>query len=245
MRRKKRKATWLEGYINKKKAIKTLTLWSLLPWAVCFVKHFFSQCQAGITKCDNQILIICMYRTNSWMVQIALFFVTLHESYYSDLNASLTFKAVRRIFAQWLHGPVLLPFKTRGILSPKGMIPDRRSQQQLLCKASLVEKWATLSDCSWPRSTTVMAPSKHLPRDTPRGAAPFQLEPGVSQPVWHGVGARLGSFSGAHFLQMEAKVQICWQWLCKMSAELTLLWPKVNWVILFNEVFLNFLYSSG
>lgn len=89
-----------------------------------------------------------MYRPNSWTVQIALVFVTLHESYYSDLNASLTFKAVRRVFAQWLHGPVLLPFKTRGILSliPKGMIPDRRSQQRLLCKAGLVEEWATLSD---------------------------------------------------------------------------------------------------
>lgn len=58
-----------------RKAVKTLTLWSLLPWAVCFVKHFFSQCQAGITKCDNQMQIICMYNEpNSWTVQTALNF---------------------------------------------------------------------------------------------------------------------------------------------------------------------------
>lgn len=69
-----------------RKAIKTLTLWSLLLWAVCFVKHFFSQCQAGITKCDNQMQIICMYnKLNSWTVQITLIFVILNESY-SDLN---------------------------------------------------------------------------------------------------------------------------------------------------------------
>lgn len=80
-----------------------MTLWSLLPWGVCFAKHFFSRCQAGITKCDNQILIICMYnKLNSWIVQIALIFVILNESYYSVLNASLTFKAMCGALA-WLH----------------------------------------------------------------------------------------------------------------------------------------------
>lgn len=153
-----------------------MTLWSLLPWAVCFVKHFFSQCQAGITKCDNQMQIICMYnKLNSWTVQMALIFVILNESYYSDLNASLTFKAVHGVLARWLPDPILLLFRTIGILSliSKGTSSDRWCQQQLHHKAILLEKWATLSGSFWPWSTTFSVMALNICRVTSSCSARF------------------------------------------------------------------------
>lgn len=61
-KKKKKKSHDKRVVTSVRRAVKTSTLWSLLPWAVCFVKHFFTQCQAGITKCDNQMQIICMHK---------------------------------------------------------------------------------------------------------------------------------------------------------------------------------------
>lgn len=52
-------------------------------------------------------------KLNNWTVQMTLIIVILCESYYSDLNASLTFKAVHSGLAQWLPGPILLPYYGR------------------------------------------------------------------------------------------------------------------------------------
>lgn len=61
---------------------------------------------------------------------MALIFVILNESYYSDLNTSLTFKVVCGVLSQWLPGPILLLFKTTEILSviSKGTSSDQWCQ---------------------------------------------------------------------------------------------------------------------
>lgn len=121
-----------------RKAIKTLTLWSLLLWAVCFVKHFFSQCQAGITKCDNQMQIICMYnKLNSWTVQITLIFVILMKA------IILTFTFLNFQSSVWcfslMSSRACTPTvrETTGILSliSKGPNSDQWCQQQSHHKA--------------------------------------------------------------------------------------------------------------
>lgn len=56
---------------------------------------------------------------------MALIFVILDGSYYSDLNTSLTFKVVCGVLSLWLPGPILLLSKITEILSgiSKGVIP--------------------------------------------------------------------------------------------------------------------------
>lgn len=79
-----------------------MTLWSLAPWAVCFIKSLFSQCQVRINKHGYKILLIFVYNTmNSWTVLNALTFVILNESYCYELNVSLIFKAVHISLASW------------------------------------------------------------------------------------------------------------------------------------------------
>lgn len=48
---------------------------------------------------------------------MALIFVILNESYYSDLNDSLTLKVACGVLSLWLPGPILPLCKTTEILS--------------------------------------------------------------------------------------------------------------------------------
>lgn len=73
---------------------------------------------------------------------MALMFVTLNESYYSDLNASLTFKVVCGVLSLWLPGPILLLSKTTEILLviSKGASSYQWCQYQLCLLEKLPEQ---------------------------------------------------------------------------------------------------------
>lgn len=73
---------------------------------------------------------------------MALIFVILYENYYSDLNASSTFKVVCGVLSLRLPGPILLLSKITEILSviSKGTSSYQWYQNQLHHKAIPLEK---------------------------------------------------------------------------------------------------------